>query len=135
MKRRDFITLIGGAAVTWPLAARAQQAQVRRIGILMPFAEDHPVGQARLVAFVQGLQQLGWTDGRNVRIDYRWSGGDADRLRKLAMELIALGPDDGIYQRRSGALAAGDQYSPDRVRGRRRPGGRRLCRELGAPGR
>jgi putative ABC transport system substrate-binding protein len=59
----------------------------------MPFAEDHPVGQARLVAFVQGLQQLGWTDGRNVRIDYRWSAGDADRLRKLAMELIALGPD------------------------------------------
>jgi putative tryptophan/tyrosine transport system substrate-binding protein len=59
----------------------------------MPFAEDHPVGQARLAAFVQGLQQLGWTDGRNVRIDYRWSAGDADRLRKLAMELIALGPD------------------------------------------
>ena len=93
MKRRDFITLVGGAAAAWPLAARAQQAQVRRIGILMPFAEDHPVGQARLVAFVQGLQQLGWTDGRNVRIDYRWSAGDADRLRKLAMELIALGPD------------------------------------------
>jgi putative ABC transport system substrate-binding protein len=59
----------------------------------MPFAEDHPVGQARLAAFVQGLQQLGWSDGRNVRIDYRWSAGDADRLRKLAMELIALGPD------------------------------------------
>jgi len=78
----------------WPLAARAQRAdQMRRIGVLMPFAEDHPVGQARLAAFVQGLQQLGWTDGRNVRIDYRWSAGDADRLRKLAMELIALGPD------------------------------------------
>ena len=94
MNRREFITLIGGAVAVWPLAARAQRAdQMRRIGVLMPFAEDHPVGQARLVAFVQGLQQLGWTDGRNVRIDYRWSAGDADRLRKLAMELIALGPD------------------------------------------
>ena len=91
--RRELLAALGGAAAAWPLAARAQQAQVRRIGILMPFAEDHPVGQARLVAFVQGLQQLGWTDGRNVRIDYRWSAGDADRLRKLAMELIALGPD------------------------------------------
>ena len=93
MRRRDFITLLGGAAA-WPLAARAQQpAQLRRIGVLMPFAEDDPVGQARVAAFVQGLQQLGWTDGRNVRIDYRWSAGDADRIRKLAMELIALGPD------------------------------------------
>src|SRR5215472_11290763 len=93
MKRRDFITLLGGAAA-WPLAARAQQpAQLRRIGVLMPFAEDDPVGQARVAAFVQGLQQSGWTDGRNVRIDYRWSAGDADRIRKLAMELIALGPD------------------------------------------
>ena len=78
----------------WPLAALAQQpAQLRRIGVLMPFAEDDPVGQARVAAFVQGLQQSGWTDGRNVRIDYRWSAGDADRIRKLAMELIALGPD------------------------------------------
>jgi len=92
-RRRDFITLLGGAAA-WPLAARAQQpAQLRRIGVLMPFAEDDPVGQARVAAFVQGLQQSGWTDGRNVRIDYRWSAGDADRIRKLAMELIALGPD------------------------------------------
>jgi putative tryptophan/tyrosine transport system substrate-binding protein len=94
MKRREFITLAGGAAVAWPLAARAQPPpQVRRIGVLMPFAEDHPVGQARVAAFLQGLQQSGWTDGRNLRIDYRWSAGDADRIRKLAMELIALGPD------------------------------------------
>src|SRR5215472_4558511 len=95
LSRRQVITLLLGSSVAvWPLAARAQRAdQMRRIGVLMPFAEDHPVGQARLAAFVQGLQQLGWTDGRNVRIDYRWSAGDADRLRKLAMELIALGPD------------------------------------------
>jgi putative ABC transport system substrate-binding protein len=94
IRRREFITLLGGAAVGWPLAARAQQpAQVRRIGVLMPFAEDHPVGQARNAAFLQGLQQLGWTDGRNVRIDYRWSAGDGDRIRKFATELIALGPE------------------------------------------
>ena len=94
MRRRAFITLLGGAAATWPLAARAQQpAQVRHIGVLMPFAEDHPVGQARVAAFVQGLRQLGWTDGHNVRIDYRWSAGDSDNIRKFASELIALGPD------------------------------------------
>src|SRR5215470_19919109 len=94
MNRRDFISLLGVAALGWPLAARAQQAaQVRRIGVLMPFAEDHPVGQTRVAAFVQGLQQWGWTDGRNARIDYRWSAGDADHIRKLAMELIALGPE------------------------------------------
>src|SRR5262249_49497042 len=89
MKRRQFITLLGGAAA-WPLAARAQQpAQVRRIGVLMPFAEDHPVGQARVAAFLQGLRQLGWTDGHNVRIDYRWSAGDSDNIHKFASELIA----------------------------------------------
>jgi ABC-type uncharacterized transport system substrate-binding protein len=94
MRRREFITLLGGAAGAWPLAARAQQpAQVRRIGVLMPFAEDHPVGQVRLAAFLQGLEQSGWTDGRNLRIEYRWSAGDADRIRKLAIELVALGPD------------------------------------------
>jgi putative tryptophan/tyrosine transport system substrate-binding protein len=94
MKRREFITLIGGTVVAWPLAARAQQRErVWRIGVLLPFAEDHPVGQARVAAFVQGLRQLGWTDGHNVRIDYRWSAGDSDNIRKFASELIALGPD------------------------------------------
>jgi putative ABC transport system substrate-binding protein len=93
-RRREFITLLGGAAAAWPLAAYAQQpAQVRRIGVLMPFAEDHPVGQARVAAFLQGLRQLGWTDGHNVRIDYRWSAGDSDNIHKFASELIALGPD------------------------------------------
>jgi len=97
MRRREFILALGGAvapSLLWPLAAHAQQAaQVRRIGVLVPFAEDHPVGQARVAAFLQGLRQLGWTDGGNVRIDYRWSAGDADRTRKFATELIALGPD------------------------------------------
>ena len=94
MRRRAFITLLGGAAAAWPLAARAQQRErVWRIGVLLPFAEDHPVGQARVAAFVQGLRQLGWTDGHNVRIDYRWSAGDSDNIRKFASELIALGPD------------------------------------------
>jgi putative tryptophan/tyrosine transport system substrate-binding protein len=90
MERRAFISLLGGAAA-WPLAARAQQAErVRRIGVLMNVAADDPEGQARLTAFVQGLQQLGWTDGRNVRIDYRWGGGDADRIRRYAAELVAI---------------------------------------------
>jgi hypothetical protein len=94
VRRRQFITLIGGAAATWPLVARAQQAErMRRIGLLIPFAEDNPVGQARLAAFLQGLQQLGWADGRNVRIDTRWGAGDANLTRTSAMELIAFGPD------------------------------------------
>ena len=94
MKRREFITLLGSTVIAWPLAARAQQRErVWRIGVLLPFAEDHPVGQARVAAFVQGLRQLGWTDGHNVRIDYRWSAGDSDNIRKFASELIALGPD------------------------------------------
>jgi len=93
MRRRDLITLLSGAAA-WPLAARAQQAErMRRIGVLFPGAEDDQGGQARLTAFLQGLQSLGWTDGRNVRIEYRWGGNDAERLRKLAEELAELAPD------------------------------------------
>jgi putative ABC transport system substrate-binding protein len=93
MRRREFITLLGGAAA-WPLAARAQQPErMRRIGVLMSLAPDDPDGRARNVAFLQGLQQLGWTDGRNVQIDHRWGGGDADSLRKYAAELVALAPD------------------------------------------
>jgi putative ABC transport system substrate-binding protein len=89
--RREFITLLGGTVIAWPLAAWAQQGErVRRIGVLMNVAADDPEGQARLTAFVQGLQQLGWTDGRNVRIDYRWGGGDADRIRRYAAELVAI---------------------------------------------
>jgi putative tryptophan/tyrosine transport system substrate-binding protein len=93
VRRREFITLLGGAA-GWPLAARAQQGErVRHIGVLMTLAADDPQGQARIVAFVQGLQQSGWTDGRNVRIDIRWGAGDPERMRRYAAELVALAPD------------------------------------------
>ena len=91
MKRREFITLLGG---TWPLAARAQQTdRMRRIGVLMAMKADDPESQARLAAFAQGLQQSGWTIGQNVRVDYRWSGGNVGNMRKYAMELVALAPD------------------------------------------
>src|SRR5438445_6166496 len=94
MRRRDIIAGIAGSAVAWPLAARAQQGErMRRIGVLMSLAADDSESSARLTAFVQGLQQLGWTDGRNVRIDTRWAAGDADRGRKYAAELVALAPD------------------------------------------
>jgi putative tryptophan/tyrosine transport system substrate-binding protein len=93
MRRREFITLLGGAAA-WPLAARAQQAErVRRIGILMAAASDDAEFQARMAAFLQGLAQLGWTDGGNVRIDTRWATTNADHLRRHAAELAALAPD------------------------------------------
>src|SRR5499427_7233764 len=91
--RREFIALLGGAAA-WPLAAHAQQGErMRRIGVLMPSAADDPEFQARITAFLQGLAQLGWLDGRNVRIDTRWGVADADRVRKYAAELVALAPD------------------------------------------
>jgi ABC-type uncharacterized transport system substrate-binding protein len=94
MRRREFITLLGGAAAAWPLGARAQQGErVRRIGVLMNASSDDKDGQARVIAFVQALQELGWTDGRNARIDIRWGAGDAERYRGYAAELIALAPD------------------------------------------
>jgi putative ABC transport system substrate-binding protein len=95
MRRRAFIALLGGAAAAWPVAARAQQpgGAMRRIGVLMTAAADDPEGQARNAAFLQGLQQSGWTVGRNVRIDYRWGAGNTDRLRHFAAELVGLAPD------------------------------------------
>jgi putative ABC transport system substrate-binding protein len=94
MRRRDFITGIAGSAAAWPLAARAQQPeQVRRIGVLVATAADDPSYQARIAAFLQSLAQLGWTDGRNVRIDTRWATSNADDLRRHAAELAALAPD------------------------------------------
>jgi putative tryptophan/tyrosine transport system substrate-binding protein len=93
MKRRAFLSLLGAAAA-WPLAARAQQSErIRRIGVLMNLAADDPEGQARIAAFHQGLQEWGWTIGRNVRIDVRWETGDADRIRRYAAELEHVSPD------------------------------------------
>lgn len=94
MRRREFITLLGSAAVALPLAAHAQQAnRMRRVGVLVNRVADDPEEQARLAAFRQRLQELGWAEGRNVRIDYRWAAADADNSRKYAAELVALAPD------------------------------------------
>jgi putative ABC transport system substrate-binding protein len=96
MRRREFIRLLGGTAVAWPLATRAQQDErMRRMGVLMNTAADEPEAQARLTAFMQGLQELGWAVGRNLRVDYRWSAvpGDFGRLQKDAAELVALRPE------------------------------------------
>jgi putative ABC transport system substrate-binding protein len=94
MKRRDFITLIGSAAVAWPLAARAQQGErMRRIGVLLPAAADDPQFQTWVGAFLQGLGHAGWTIGRNVRIDTRWATTNAAEIRRHAAELAALAPD------------------------------------------
>jgi putative ABC transport system substrate-binding protein len=104
MRRREFISLLGSAAA-WPLAARAQQAErMRRIGVLSPLAADDAEDQARDAAFTQGLQQLGWTVGQNVRMEYRWGRGNAETMRKSAAEIIALAPDV--------ILAAGSYVGP-----------------------
>jgi putative ABC transport system substrate-binding protein len=94
MRRREFITLLSGAAVPWPSAVRAQQGdRMRRIGVFVNLAADDPEAKLFIEAFLHGLQQLGWTDGRNLRLDYRWGAGDADRYRRYAAELVALAPD------------------------------------------
>ena len=94
MRRREFITLLGGATAAWPLAARAQQREkMRRVGVLMNLAADDPEGLVRVTAFAQGLQELGWRDGRDVRIDYRWAAADATNFHRHAQELLTLAPD------------------------------------------
>src|SRR5215475_6242273 len=94
IERRKFLAALGGVAAAWPLAARAQQGErVRRVGVLMNLTADDPEASARVTAFAQGLQQLGWTAGHNVRIDYRWGAVDADRSRRYAAELVTLAPD------------------------------------------
>ena len=92
MRRREFITLLGSAAAAWPLAVRAQQP-TRRVGLLMSTVEDDPEGQARVRAFLEGLQELGWAYGRNVRVDIRWTAGNPADSNKYAAELVALAPD------------------------------------------
>jgi putative tryptophan/tyrosine transport system substrate-binding protein len=94
MSRREFITLLGGTAIAWPCQAHAQQLDVvRRIGVLMGFAESDREGQAFVAAFREGLQKLGWAEGRNIRIDYRWTGLDTELIQRFAKELVALRPD------------------------------------------
>src|SRR5260370_34263887 len=108
LRRRDFITLLGGAAVGWPLAARAQQPdRMRLIGVLMAYAESDSTAQSWLAAFRAALAKLGWTEGSNLRIELRWSGADADRMRTLAKELIDLRPDAifGVTTPATAALA------------------------------
>src|SRR5262245_31060999 len=91
--RREFITLLGGGAAAWPLAARAQQQRMRRIGVLNTLTADDVGASARYGAFLQGLQQAGWSIGRNVQVETRWAAGDPDRLRTYAAELVAFAPD------------------------------------------
>jgi putative tryptophan/tyrosine transport system substrate-binding protein len=104
-KRRAFITLLGGAAAAWPVAARAQEARTRRIGVLWPLPADHPDAQARHAAFLQALRQLGWTEGGNVQIEARWAAGDVAITRKQAAELAALTPDVILASGSAGAAA------------------------------
>jgi putative ABC transport system substrate-binding protein len=136
IQRREFITLFGGA-VAWPVAARAQQGdRVRRIGVLMSYDENDAEGKHRVAAFTQALAGLGWTDSRNMRVDLRWAGGEANRIRALAQELVGLQPDV-IATNGTAATAAvqgetrtipivfanaGDPVGSDLVATRNRPG-------------
>ena len=124
MRRRDFIAGLGSTAA-WPLTARAQQAdRLRRIGVLMPWEENDPEGKRRHSAFIQALADLGWTDGRNVRIDLRWAGGDINRTRALAHELVGMQPDIIVPMGLTVATPcppAGDADDPDRLCERGRP--------------
>jgi putative ABC transport system substrate-binding protein len=105
VRRRDFITLVGGAAATWPLAARAQQPErMRLIGVLMS-VEENAEGKTELSAFTQGLAESGWTGGRNLRMEVRWGGGDVNRTRTFAKELVALQPDVILAQGTPGTAA------------------------------
>ena len=113
MKRRKFITLLGGAAVAWPLGADAQQPQdrSRRIAIMMAPAEDDPEGQARVTGFRQKLEELGWIEGTNLQIDYRWDAGP-DRSTSYAAELVRLAPDCGQWKPRLVRVTSSDTYDP-----------------------
>jgi hypothetical protein len=120
MRRREFITLLGGATTALPFPASAQlPKQMRRIGVLMPFAADDPEITVRVSAFTQALQDLGWTVGRNVRIDYRWSGGDTERMRSFAAELVATSPDVIVAKRQPGhgGIATSYQNRANRIFG------------------
>jgi hypothetical protein len=133
MRRRDFITLLGGAAA-WPLAARAQQPDgMRRIAALIDTDESNSDGQTRVAALRQTLQQLGWTEGRNIQIDLRWGGGDVERTRGFAAELVRLAPD--VIFAYACAARARDPHDPYRFLRCFGSDRGRLHRELCAPGR
>src|SRR5262245_61622966 len=105
MKRREFITLLGGAATAWPLVAWAQPAErVRRVGVFINYEAADPEGQVRVGAVLQGMQEKGWSLGRNLRLDHRWGAGDSDHYRRFAAELVALAPDAILCS--SGAIVA-----------------------------
>src|SRR5215510_13830645 len=137
MRRRQFLSLLGGAAAAYPLAARAQSERMRRIGVLMSTTAEDAEGQARIAAFLQGLRQAGWAVPGNVQIDARWGAGDAERIRKYATELLALAPDVILAsgRRGRGVVAAGDPHGADRVHAHPRSGRRGLRPKPGAPGR
>ena len=137
MRRREFITLLSGVAAVCALEARAQQTdRVRRIGVLMSTAVDDPQDQTRHTVFAQGLQELGWTIGRNVRIDYRWGASSPDNARKYAAELAAGARcDAGERLLSTGGCTTDKSHHPGRVRQCHRSGQRRFCRKLGAAGR
>jgi putative ABC transport system substrate-binding protein len=105
MQRREFITLLGGAATAWPLDVRAQPTKMRRIGVLSAFAKTDPEGPARLTTFQQGLERLGWTVGRNVQIDFRWTAGGTEGMSARAKELVELAPDVIMVQSNPGVAA------------------------------
>src|SRR5215468_1523437 len=108
MRRRNFITLLGGVAAAWPLGAHAQQGdRMRRLGILMAGAESDPQYQADVAVFREGLQKLGWQDGQNIRIEVRWAGFNAETMRRYAKELIALQPDLMSGRAHAAAISGG----------------------------
>jgi putative ABC transport system substrate-binding protein len=137
MKRREFITLLGGAAASWPVTARAQpRERMQRIGVLMNLASDDSEAMAHVTAFAQSLQELGWTDGRNVRIDYRWGVGDVERYRRYAIELVALAPDVMLATNTSTvrALQQASRSTPIVFAGATDPVGGGLVANLARPG-
>jgi putative ABC transport system substrate-binding protein len=138
MRRRKFITLLGSAAATWPLAARAQQPdRMRLIGVLMGFAESDSAAQSWLAAFRAVLAKLGWTEGSNLRIELRWSAADPDKIRTFAKELVDLRPDAIFGQSTPviGALARETRTNSHRVRGVSDPIGAGFAANLAHPGR
>ena len=135
MTRRDILALLGSTVATWPLAARAQQAErIRRIGVLMGYAESDREGQTLVAAFREGLQKPGWTEGRNIRIDTRWAAGDTEAMQRLAKELVALQPDLIFRQPPPSPLRCSNRPAPSRLSSstlpiRSAPASWRACRD------